>query len=471
MRFSRLASLCVCALASVLSGCSGTPAVLQAGDPTEPAFSAQLFSASSAQVTNPYLPLVPGVVHTYQVKTTAGEIEIIVVEVLPTTRVVAGVECAIVRDRVFCEDLLVEDTYDWYAQDQNGNVWYMGEEVTNYEYDDDGNVIATDSAGAWEAGQDVAGVGSNAVPGIIMKTSFVVGDTYQQEFYAGEAEDRGEIFALDAAVTLADGTTYTCLQTRDTNPLDPGVVEFKYFAPGVGVVLEEKEDLSERSELRGRFNLNLDESLPDFSAATFSNPTQVTDSFLSYLTETARTFVDSDEDAPETIVVEVQTTTRIVNGVESLVVRDRVFADELLVEDTLDWYAQDDLGNVWYMGEEVVNYEYDDDGNLIGTDNGGSWEAGVDGAEPGIAMWASPVVGQPYHQEYYEDEAEDMAVIVAFNVEVELGDGTIYSNCLQILEWSELAPDALEYKYYVPGTGVVLEKPIGIDERVELTGP
>ncbi|MEE8148119.1 MAG: hypothetical protein V3T24_10980, partial [Longimicrobiales bacterium] len=411
-----------------------------------------------------------GVVHTYQVKTTAGDIEIIVVEVLPTTRVVAGVECAIVRDRVFCEDLLVEDTYDWYAQDQNGNVWYMGEEVTNYEYDDDGNLIGTDSAGAWEAGQDVAGVGSNAIPGIIMKTSFVVGDTYQQEFYAGEAEDRGEIFALDVAVTLADGTAYTCLQTRDTNPLDPGVVEFKYFAPGVGVVLEEKEDLSERSELRGRFNLNLAESLPDIGTATFSNPTQVTDSFLSYLTETARTFVDSDEDAPETIVVEVQTTTRIVNGVESLVVRDRVFADELLVEDTLDWYAQDDLGNVWYMGEEVVNYEYDDDGNLIGTDSGGSWEAGVDGAEPGIVMWASPVVGQPYHQEYYADEAEDMAVVVAMGASVILDDGRAFNNCRQILEWTPLEPYALEYKFYAPGVGVVLEQPLHAGTPVQALG-
>ena len=449
-----------------LAGCAGS----SPNDPAEPVFSPQLFSARSATVANKYFPLVPGTVQTYQAKT-QDSIEIIVVEVLEKTRMVAGVECAAVRDRVYEDDLLIEDTEDWYAQDQAGNVWYMGETVVNFEYDDDGNLIGTDSEGAWEAGADVAGIGEIAQPGIIMKASPRPGDSYQQEFYRGEAEDTARIVALNVSVTLADGTVHSCLQTRDLNPLDPGPDEFKYYAAGIGVVREEKVDGSENSELRGTFDLDVAAGLPDFSAVTFSNPSQITNLRLAFFPETARAFADSDEEDPEKIVVEALTTTRMVNGIECAVVRDRVFLGDLLIEDTHDWYAQDDAGNVWYMGESVDNYEYDDDGNLLGIDSDGAWEAGVDGAQPGIIMGASPVVGVSYRQEYYEDEAEDMAVIVAFNVEVELGDGTIYSNCLQILEWSELAPDALEYKYYVPGTGVVLEKPIGIDERVELTGP
>jgi len=86
-------------------------------------------------------------------------------------------------------------------------------------------------------------------------------------------------------------------------------------------------------------------------------------------------------------------------------VRDRVFLDDVLVEDTHDWFAQDDNGNVWYMGEEVDNYDYDDDGNLIDITHEGAWEAGVEDALPGVAMWADPAVGTSYYQDFYEDEA------------------------------------------------------------------
>jgi hypothetical protein len=184
------------------------------------------------------------------------------------------------------------------------------------------------------------------------------------------------------------------------------------------------------------------------------------------------TYQAETEDGIETIVVEVLDETRVVAGVECAVVRDRVYVDELLVEDTHDWFARDDDGNVWYMGEEVVNYEYDDEGNLLGTDDEGAWEAGVDGALPGVVMWASPTPDAPYRQEYYEEEAEDMATVVATGVTVVLGDGTIFTDCLETLEWSPLEPFALEYKYYAPGVGVVAEEAPGDDERVELVaGP
>ena len=124
--------------------------------------------------------------------------------------------------------------------------------------------------------------------------------------------------------------------------------------------------------------------------------------------------------------------------------------DSVLIEDTHDWYAQDDAGNVWYMGEDVINYEYDDEGNLLETNSDGAWEAGVDGAEAGIIMWATPVPGPSYRQEFWEDEAEDMGLVIKTGVTVVLEDGTTYTNCVKTLEWTPLEPEGLEFKLDAP---------------------
>ncbi len=223
------------------------------GDPTDnlpatvPDFAAATFS-DPARIDNTYFPLVPGTTHTYRAETGDGT-ETTVVEVLDQTREVMGVTCRVVRDRVSVDDVLIEDTHDWFAQDDDGNVWYMGEEVDNYNYDDEGTLIDVTHEGAWEAGKDVAGVGTLANPGYQMTSSPAAGDIYNQEYYQGEAEDMAEVVALDVAVTLGDGMEYTCLQTRDFNPLDPGADEYKYYAPGVGLVLEEVVGGGERAEL------------------------------------------------------------------------------------------------------------------------------------------------------------------------------------------------------------------------------
>jgi len=214
---------------------------------TVPDFSAAEFT-DSTRIDNPFFPLVVGTAWTYTGETDEGT-ERTVVEVLDETKEVMGVPCRVVRDRVFLNDVLIEDTHDWYAQDDAGNVWYMGEEVDNYNYDAAGELIDITHEGAWEAGKDTAGVGVAALPGFQMKAAPAVGDVYNQEYYAGEAEDMGEVVALDVAATLADGTTYSCLQTRDRNPLEAGSGEFKYYAPDVGLVLEETADGSERAEL------------------------------------------------------------------------------------------------------------------------------------------------------------------------------------------------------------------------------
>jgi hypothetical protein len=204
-------------------------------EPLLPDFSSAVFS-NSLQIDNPYWPLVPGTVHNFEgVKTDPEtgetETETIVLEVLNETRTVSGIETRIVRDRVFLEGLLIEDTFDWYAQDDDGNVWYMGEEVTDFEYDDDGNLIGTSHPGQWEAGVN------GALPGYIMEANPQVGDNYYQEYLVGEAVDEGTVLALGESISVPAGSFDNVLRIRDSSALFP---EFghKSFAPGIGVVQE-----------------------------------------------------------------------------------------------------------------------------------------------------------------------------------------------------------------------------------------
>ena len=456
------ASICVLMVGTallILTGCGGGSSSNNSNkneDPAEPSFEQATFT-NPTQVDNKYLPLNPNTTQLYQAATEDG-LETIVVEVLEETRVVNGVTCAVIRDRVFLDELLIEDTHDWYAQDDDGNVWYMGESVINYEYDDDDNILSTNNDGAWEAGVD------GAIPGIIMKATLIVGDSYQQEFYEGEAEDMGKIKALGVQVELEDGTIYTnCLQTLEWNSLEPDDQEFKYYAPDVGLIKEELVDGDETVDQKGIFLTGIDR-VPDFEAAGFTNPTTINNTYLPLIPGTTLTYEKETEDGLETIVYEVLNTTRVVDGVVCVIVRDRVYLEGLLIEDTHDWFAQDDAGNVWYMGEDVTNYEY----NPAGTNKDGSWEAGVDDALPGIVMWADPEAGVSYYQEYYEDEAEDLGLVVAVGVGVELKSGTTYEDCLQVLDWNPLDPAVLEYKNYAPGVGLVKEEVVGGDETAEL---
>jgi hypothetical protein len=153
----------------------------------------------------------------------------------------------------------------------------------------------------------------------------------------------------------------------------------------------------------------------------------------------------------KTVVVTVSSETReIANGVVARVVRDTVTADGELVEDTLDWYAQDRDGNVWYLGEDTAEIE---DGEITST--AGSFEAGVDGAQAGIAMPAEPRVGLRYRQEYYEGEAEDNGEVLSVSEQAEVPAGH-YRDALLTRDTITIEPDVLEYKLYAPGVGPVL---------------
>ncbi len=213
--------------------------------PVLPDFSSAVFD-NPLVIDNPYFPLVPGTTTRFHVEavdlqTGEAENETILVEVLHGTRVVAGIESRIVRDRVFVDGLVIEDTFDWYAQDNGGNVWYVGEDVTDFEYDDDGNLIGTSHPGAWEAGVD------GARPGYIMEANPQVGDHYYQEFYAGVAEDEGKVLGLGETLTIPLRTYRNVLRTADLG-LETDAFAHKFYAPGIGLIAEQ-EFLARTGEL------------------------------------------------------------------------------------------------------------------------------------------------------------------------------------------------------------------------------
>jgi hypothetical protein len=191
-----------------------------------------------ATIDNPFLPLAPGTRFIYEGATDEG-LERTEVVVTPDTRTVMGVPCVVVRDTVWLNGEMIEDTRDWYAQDRAGNVWYFGEDTAEYKA---GKVV--NHKGAWEGGVN------GALPGIVMKASPKVGESYRQEYYAGEAEDMAEIVALNETISVPAGTYNGVLKTLEWTPLEPGVAEFKYYAPGVGLVLEAKRGSRERTELK-----------------------------------------------------------------------------------------------------------------------------------------------------------------------------------------------------------------------------
>jgi hypothetical protein len=153
------------------------------------------------------------------------------------------------------------------------------------------------------------------------------------------------------------------------------------------------------------------------------------------------------------VVVEVTDQTKMIaNGIEARVVRDTVTENGAPVEITDDWYAQDKAGNIWYLGEHVTNYK---NGKVVG--HGGSFEAGVDGAQPGIAMPADPDPGLSYRQEYYKGEAEDKAAVITIGEEqVQVPLGYFDKGVLMTRDLVPTEPKVQELKFYAPKVGPLL---------------
>jgi hypothetical protein len=181
----------------------------------------------STRIDNPYWPMDPGTRWTYRETDQDGAGLKVVVTVSDGTKKIAnGVTARVVRDTVTEDGQIIEDTFDWYAQDKDGNIWYLGENTAEFE-----NGKLTTRAGSFEAGVD------GAQPGIIMPANPKDGMQYRQEYYKGEAEDNGEVLSTDEMVKSPFGQFDDALLTKDTITIEPNVLAYKLYARGVGPVL------------------------------------------------------------------------------------------------------------------------------------------------------------------------------------------------------------------------------------------
>jgi hypothetical protein len=190
----------------------------------------------TTQIDNPYWPISRGKRWVY-----TSEDERIVVTRTSRKKTVAGIDAVVLTDIVTQRNGgggYVEVTKDWYAQDSDGNVWYLGEDTKEYE---NGEVAST--KGSWEHGVD------GAYAGIIVPADPKPGLDYRQEFYEGEAEDVARVLSVDATAEVPFGTLENCLKTLDTTPLEPDVREHKYYARNVGPVLRTNAEGGGREEL------------------------------------------------------------------------------------------------------------------------------------------------------------------------------------------------------------------------------
>lgn len=187
-------------------------------------------------------------------------------------------------------------------------------------------------------------------------------------------------------------------------------------------------------------------------------------------------WIYEDDEGEETITVQVTDKTKLIDGVTCIVVMDTAEEDGVATEITDDWYAQDLQGNVYYCGEisqSLEVFEGDDPEEPELVEIGGSWKHGREGAQAGILLPITPMPGQTLRQEVAWGEAEDVIEILALDADesVTLGDDSELScnnTCLQTRDFTALEPDANEHKYYLPGTGLLLEVDLEEGTRVEL---
>jgi hypothetical protein len=184
--------------------------------------------AFADRVDNAWFPLEPGTTFVYR-GMKDGEPSKEVLTVTHETKVIQGVRCTVLHDRLFLNGRLHERTTDWYAQDAKGNVWYFGEKTA--ELDEQGRVVSRE--GSWESGVD------GAKAGIYMPATPTVGQAFIQELYKGHAEDHFRVLDLSATVEVPYTSSQKALLTEEWTPLEPGVIDHKLYVRGIGTVKEQ----------------------------------------------------------------------------------------------------------------------------------------------------------------------------------------------------------------------------------------
>jgi hypothetical protein len=180
----------------------------------------------TVNVTNKYWPMKKGDRWVYEERDEKGTLTRDEVTVLDRTEKINGIEALVVHDVASQDGVPIEDTTDWYAQDSEGNLWYLGEQTTEYQ-----NGQPSSTEGSWEYGVD------GAQAGVLLPAEPKPELEYRQEYLKGEAEDKAIVLSTSEQAQTPTGTYHDALLTRDTTPLEPELVELKWYAPGVGPVL------------------------------------------------------------------------------------------------------------------------------------------------------------------------------------------------------------------------------------------
>jgi len=214
--FSAIAGLITVAAAA------GTREAIEAKGSYHPVIDPSDFSTV---VNNPYFPLVPGTTMIFSEKD-GDDLLDRRVTVTHDTKMIIGVKCVVVREIVTEKGEVKEDTYDWFAQDKQGTVWYFGEATREFE---SGGRITTE--GSWEAGV-------NGLPGIIMPAHPVPDAPYRQEYSPNVAEDMGQVVAVNESVTVPFGSFTGCVRTKEWSMLESGT-DKKWYAKGIGEIRAE----------------------------------------------------------------------------------------------------------------------------------------------------------------------------------------------------------------------------------------
>jgi hypothetical protein len=220
-------ALAVAAIVLLVPGCGGSSKSSSSTTLLQGTKPVQLDPADfTTAIDNPYWPMRPGSHWVYR-EVENGEAQRVDVTVTNRTKTLDGIEARVVHDRVSRNGETLEDTYDWYAQDSKGNLWYLGEDTAEYE-----NGKLKTREGSWAAGVD------GAEPGVVVPAEPKQGMSYREEYYAGHAEDAAEVLNVDSQVQVPFGRFKNAMLTRNFSTIEPTVEEMKLYARGVGPVME-----------------------------------------------------------------------------------------------------------------------------------------------------------------------------------------------------------------------------------------
>lgn len=218
----------VAALAVTSALTAGTSAQAVVGK-NAPAPKASHFAHNSSLITNTWFPLARGSVYVYDGQKDGKQARD-VMSVTRRTKNITGIRAAAVADRLYLNGQLAERTTDWYAQDKRGTVWYLGEKTADLN----ANGKVTSTEGSFLSGRD------GAKGGIFMPPHPQVGQAFQQESFKGQAEDRFRILSLTTGISTPAVSSQNAMLTEETTPLEPGVVDHKYYVRGIGTVKEQQ---------------------------------------------------------------------------------------------------------------------------------------------------------------------------------------------------------------------------------------